>query len=770
MIRKCGYRMGFVVFRYFSIVLTFLGFMFYSGNIKANTLNILVLHSYNSGQSWNDNINKGILETFQNEYHHNLDLRFEYMDTKHLEDESYLQIYKNFLFSKYQNIKIDLIISVDNAAFDFLSVHHNEFFKGIPVVFCGLNYCDSIPKGFTGIMEDVDFEDNLKTIFSLHPTYNKLYIINDRSITGRSLTKELTETINLNFPGVRYEFLTDYTLGELQNRLTVLNPDDVVLMLLFNFDREGNNFSYDIILDYLTPYCSVPIYSVWDFYLGKGIVGGRVTNAYQHGIKVSEIAQTILSGKSVDSIPVISGDTRYMYDYKVAKKQGIKLSRFPAGSEIINLPYDFILKNKLFYSLLGITILLLITFILVLAFQLKRIKKSLNKEKALTSAIEIKSEQLKIALEKAEQSNRLKAAFLSNISHEVRTPLNGIIGFTELLREVDKDKDQDKDKFGEYLAIIENSGIQLTNIIDNILNVSIIESQQVRIVYNWISINETIDFLMLEYNHIITSNKIVKGKISLNDGKDALYTDLTKFKKILSCLLDNANKFTKNGRIEIGYNLVDQGIEFYIKDTGIGIDPGNQTKIFEQFWKVKQQGKTLYGGNGLGLPISKAYVEMLGGSIRVESEPGKGSVFYFILPLQNDLEKKEDQNLLKKVRSKKSIVLIAEDDLSSYLLLQRFLENSAGELIHAKNGQEAIEWVKKRGDIDLILMDLNMPLVNGYKAAEVISSLRKEIPIVAQSAFISQEDREKAFKSGCVDFISKPIIKDNLLKMINQYI
>lgn len=615
--------------RYFlPIILFILNILFIQANSLPKEKNILVLHSYNNGLSWTDNINKGIFESFKEEYHRTVDLRVEYMDAKHFEDTAYFNLFSNFIARKYNNIAIDLIICADNAAFDFLSIHHNSLFENVPVVFCGLNYSDSIPKGFTGIMEDIDMYSNIATILKLHPDYGKLYFVIDKSITGRSIFKKLDPLINSSFPDLNFEYLRDYSFGELKTKLVSLQKNDIVVMLLFNFDRNGMAISYDIILDEITPYCKVPIYGVWDFYLGKGIVGGKITHSYQHGLKAASIAKEILNGKSVDEIPVISGPTEYLYDYKVLKKHGINTYDLPKEATIINLPYEFVLKNKVFFGLLAVILVLLISLIIILILINRKSKKNLKKEKELVSAIEKKSEDLKIALIKAEEANKLKNNFLSNISHEIRTPLNGILGFSELLSST-----TDEPLRNEYADTINKCGNQLLNIINDILEISLIESNQIKLHEEVVNINKTLEEVMDTFNKAPKDSTIpIIINQLLNNDCNYAFIDRIKLIQILSNLLSNAIKFSNKGQIEIAVQIQNNQLLFSLKDEGLGIDPKYHALIFERFYQVEQPESMVYSGNGLGLSICKAYVEFMGGKIWVESKLGMGSTFYFTLP------------------------------------------------------------------------------------------------------------------------------------------
>lgn len=593
-----------------------------SGKLK----NVLVLHSYNDGLSWTDNINKGIFDSFKDSYHRTVDLRIEYLDAKHLENTS---DYKDFLYRKYKNVPIDVIISSDNAAFDFLISTQTEIFNQAPVVFCGVNYCDSIPKGFTGVMEDVSIKNNLNNILKLHPNYHKLYIINDLSITGRSINKELLKVIHETFPNLKYEVLTNYTLDELKIKLSSLEKEDVALMILFNFDRLGRPISYDIILEELMPTCKIPMYGLWDFYLGEGIVGGTLSNGYDHGVEACKMAKAILNGKSVDSIPVIAGPTTNYYDYKVLKQHNINTSLLPENSIIINSPFEFIRKNQLFYSLLAVIFTLLIALIFILIYLNQRAKRTLTQERATAEIIKAKSEELVSALESVERANKLKTAFLCNLSHEIRTPMNGILGFTTIMECEEEAQNQ-----SEYIELINTNAKNLLTVINDIMEISQIESHLVQIEENQISINDILTQSVSEYKDLALAKNISISLRLLLPKQEAIITsDSNKIIKAINNLLSNAIKFSDSGTITIGYIKEENQFLFYCKDEGIGIDPQHIEHIFEPFRKAEQSNHKIYAGNGLGLAITKAHIELLGGKIWVESTPLKGSAFYFTIPI-----------------------------------------------------------------------------------------------------------------------------------------
>ncbi len=608
--------------------------------IFAKSDNILILHSYNYGLKWTETIQEGISKEFNDSIYDHYELFTEYLDAKRFYKESNLLEYKTFLQSKYKDFSFDLILCSDNAAFSFLTNYKNELFGDVPVVFCGVNYCDSIPKNFTGIMETVDFETNLKTIISIHPNYHKIYIINDRSVTGSILTTQVKHVAQEKIPNLKYEFLSDYTLSQLQDKLTSLQPNDIVLLLLYTQDKDGNTYSMDYLPQRLQYYVNVPIYGTWGFYLGNGVVGGYLVDGKKQGENAAKIAKKILEGHDVNNIDVTNSSSQFFFDYNIMSKYGIKIKQLPDNSTIINSPYDLFYNNKAFFLALGIFLISLVFLLALLIIRKRQLKKLWVNETHLADQISSKSVELNNALIKAEESNKLKTKFLGNISHEIRTPLNAIVGFSELLIETRNDDDL----FRCYANIIQDSSKQLVGIIDDLLTISLIESSQVLIKRTNISLNELLTDKIEHFAIRSKSNIIKQGTFPIKNKKDKIFTDLQKVAQVLDILLDNANKFTTKGIIEVGYKVEpDSRVEIYVKDSGIGIAAKNHKLIFEPFKQAAQDNLVVFGGIGLGLPIAKAFVELLEGEIRVESEIDKGTVFYFTLPMKKETSKVFEQ-------------------------------------------------------------------------------------------------------------------------------
>lgn len=381
-------------------------------------------------------------------------------------------------------------------------------------------------------------------------------------------------------------------------------------------------------------------------------------------------------------------------------------------------------------------------------------------------------EELQKAKEKAEESDRLKSAFLANMSHEIRTPMNGILGFTDLL----KKPGLSGEKKEKYVDVIQKSGKRMLNTINDIVEISKIEAGDIKPEPTEININEQLDYYYTFFKPEVDSKGMnLSVKKTLKNNQVNILTDSSMFNSILTNLIKNAIKYSDKGNIEFGYTLTEQEnkLEFYVKDTGIGIPREKFDDIFNRFVQVDIGDTRAAQGSGLGLAITKAYVEILGGEIWLESEVDKGSSFYFTLPYTNLLSKKSESKKNQDIESEQEIkklnILIVEDDEISDIHLSILTECIANEILHVKDGKNAVELCKKRNDFDLILMDIKLPGMNGYIATEEIRKFNSDIIIIAQSAYAMKGDREKALEAGCNDYITKPIDEEELLKTISKY-
>ena len=371
-------------------------------------------------------------------------------------------------------------------------------------------------------------------------------------------------------------------------------------------------------------------------------------------------------------------------------------------------------------------------------------------------------DELILAKEKAEESDRLKSSFLANMSHEIRTPMNGIIGFTQLLSQ----ENLDTEKRLQFIEVINQSCDQLLHVVDDILDISKIEAGIIDIDYAPVRLDNLLNELEISYE-TTARHKNLKLKFIIPDvfKNVRILSDGFRLKQILTNLIDNAIKFTPKGTITIHVNSKDDYLEFSVTDTGVGIVPENQKLIFDRFRQADTSLSRNFGGSGLGLSIAKALVERMSGKIWLVSESGKGSTFYVTIPLRfvDDKKEKKPEKDIRKTMLKGKIVLIVEDEDINFEFLKILLSPTGTKVLRASTGEEALNMVSETSRIDLILMD-----ISGYEITKQLKANKPDIKVIAQTAFALTGDREKALNSGCDDYIAKPIRKEEFFQKIES--
>jgi len=373
----------------------------------------------------------------------------------------------------------------------------------------------------------------------------------------------------------------------------------------------------------------------------------------------------------------------------------------------------------------------------------------------------------------AETANRNKTAFLANMSHEIRSPLNGIIGFSELLA----DKHLTDVERERYLNIIQNNGNALISLLSDLIDISKLETGKLEITNRKFKPS----VLMDELKHQFESSSFLQDKnvkflfnSKINSFNQEIDSDPNRLRQILVNLITNALKFTNKGIIEVGADFAGEEMLFWVKDSGIGIPYENQQTIFERYRQVETKDAKPVIGFGLGLAISKAIVELLGGHLWVESTPDQGSLFTFTIKTNIETNTNMETNQVNNASAypydfKERTILIAEDIDFSFLYIEAVLRRTGVKILWAQNGKEAIEHVKTNLDIDIVLMDMHMPVMNGYDASNVISSLRPGLPVIAQTAFVLPDDVKRCYAAGCSGYLAKPIRKEQLLNTLSEY-
>ena len=466
------------------------------------------------------------------------------------------------------------------------------------------------------------------------------------------------------------------------------------------------------------------------------------------------------------------GKLVFKRNFEVYFENAINLLYLIIAAFIINLIVNLIYTRKLVYYPLD-----LVRRALESGNRkaIKELKKTTGEFSYIGNLFEENSNQkleLIKAKIKAEEGDRLKSSFLANLSHEIRTPMNAINGFTELILNT---KISETEKM-EYLNVIEKSGKNLVGIIDDLIEMSKIDSNQLTPNLTVINLDGLVNELY-ETVKVTIQNKDIDFQLikSKTQPKFNIVTDDIKLKQVIINLLTNAIKFTEKGSVSFGFEIDEdqQLIHFTVKDTGLGIDEENHKNIFDRFKRVDSDISIKVGGLGLGLAISKAYIDLLGGSITLDSKVGEGSVFYFSIPLQYSVVEHitvKSINNVDVLKSESETILIAEDDNINFLLFQKMMQHKNFKIIRAINGQEAVDICLTNPNIDLVLMDIKMPIMTGFEALEQIRPIRPNLPIIAQTAYSSSDDKIKIEEAGFNGYITKPLNRDTLFELINKYL
>lgn len=382
----------------------------------------------------------------------------------------------------------------------------------------------------------------------------------------------------------------------------------------------------------------------------------------------------------------------------------------------------------------------------------------------ITDRKNIESEIIK-EKERAEASDKLKTAFMNNISHEIRTPLNGILGFSSLLFESDITDDDRK----SYFDIIDSSSKRLIQTITDYMDISLITSGSVSVNNTMFKLNDLLDEIY-NLNKPLFVKKGIKFDFNIPPDLRSINIDVDRelLSKVFQHLIDNALKFTQKGKVILGGEMKKGFVELYVKDTGVGISKDVLAIIFDDFMQEDSSSSRGYEGSGLGLAIVKGFIKILGSSIKVDSEKRIGSTFTFTIPCNkesiNSIVNKKSEIICNSI----PVILIAEDDDFNFFYLRTILKNYF-ELIHAKDGGEVLEFFNANPDIQLILMDIKMPVLNGIEVTKKIRETNKNIPIIAVTAYAQKGDYERCINAGCNEYVTKPIQRELLFDTIKKF-
>jgi len=612
----------------------------------------LLINSYHQGLAWTDSLTSGIVNTFKAYPEYNLYI--EHLDSKQF-GKSNFEVEFKYLQAKYSGIKFDGILVSDNDALDFLVLYAREFSPNVPVVYVGI----SNPEDYTlegsryyGIKESGSTDGAVDFIQKLLPDSKRLLIITDLTTTGLIYRKEFVRQAQ-KYEGFKVLFPDVIDLDSIYQMVGSEKEFDAIYYIGISQDKNGRLVNPMPLVKQICNRAKVPVFTNDPVYNGIGIVGGLFQSGRKHGVAAVDLLFNLLNSGSKDSlIHIYTAKQETFFDQTILDKFNISEKRLPLNAIIINQKTLF---DKEHFGVLFIVLVLLSFIVVILSIvnqrrknKQKRTNNQLRKIESQKSELEEAQEQLgRVILElenanvrlndtnvslleakkKAEESDNLKSAFLANVSHEIRTPLNSIVGFSSLLIEPDLSDETKK----MYAEIIESNTESLLVLIDEIIDLSKIEAQQLILKKLDFSVDTLMDELFQIFNHTQKNAHVALKKARISPEKELfVFSDRVRVKQVFVNLLTNALKFTESGFVEMGYLLSESNeLVLYVQDSGIGIETEFHKAIFHRFRKLNDNSRKVFRGTGLGLAITQKLVELLGGKIWLESEPGKGSVFYF---------------------------------------------------------------------------------------------------------------------------------------------
>jgi len=616
--------------------------------------NVVLINSYHQGLAWTDSLTAGIVKTFK--AHPEYNLFIEYLNSKQF-GKSNFEVEKEYFQKKYSGIKLDGLLVSDNDALDFVIQYEKVLFPDIPVVFAGI----SNPEEYSlegsrhyGFKESGSNENVAGFIRNLLPDSKRLLIITDLTTTGLIYRKEfIRQAQEFNDFTILYPEVID--LETIYRMVSSEKDYDAIYYVGISQDKNGRLVDPMPLVKQICLRAKVPVFTNDPIYNGVGVVGGLFQSGKKHGNKTGDLLINLLNTRSRDSIKhVYTAGMGTFFDRKMLDKFNISAELLPLNAVIINQKTLF---DKEHFGMLLIVLVVLIFIVVILTVINQRRKKSQKRSDSQLREIETQKLELEVAHEqlneviielektnnrlketnislseakkKAEESDNLKSAFLANVSHEIRTPLNSIVGFSSLLIEPDLSEETKK----MYSEMIESNTESLLVLIDEIIDLSKIEAQQLTLKKQNFSIDVLMEELFQIFNHGHKKADVDLKTSRISSEKELfVFSDRVRVKQVFVNLLTNALKFTESGFVEMGYFLAEnKEIVLYVQDSGIGISDEFHTAIFHRFRKLNENSGKVFRGTGLGLAITQKLVELLGGKIWLESEPGKGSTFFFSL-------------------------------------------------------------------------------------------------------------------------------------------
>jgi signal transduction histidine kinase/ActR/RegA family two-component response regulator len=673
--------------------------------------NILVIHSYNPGLSWTDDIHQGIVQTLTDSGKP-WSISTEYLDAKRYPGEHMLRMQSELVAMHVRGHTVDAVIVSDDAAFGFVLQNREELFKDVPVIFCGVNNFQPEmfggAQGITGVSEIISVRETLDAALALHPdTRNVVVIGGSASSTDRSNRSQFLRLMPSYAGRLRFHFWQDIPTPALLEKISALSPKTLVFLANAIAGMDGRMLDFGPSVALIRANTQSPIYGFWDFFLGHGIVGGKLVNGAEHGRIAARMALQILDGAAPSDLPVVREvANRFFFDHRELIRFNLDEKALPEGSVIVHRPRSIFEANKRLFLIFGSIVIALLVIIISLALVVHIRKQTLL--------------ELQSARRKAEEANEAKSLFLAHMSHEIRTPLTGIMGLAELTL-----GNPGSQNMQEYLALIRQSGQNLLHIINDILDFSKVEAGKIEFQNTSFDVRSMLEATIAFFDTGLKDKDVTLSLVLAQDLPGIVLGDENRIRQIFFNLVGNAVKFTEKGNIELRLT---------------------------------------------GLTCESKSARMMGGFIRVQSTEGTGTTFCFGFPVERTLPEEAAQGPAQdgEPRVQELSVLVAEDNPINRLFLQKSLEKLGHRVICATNGQEALDLLDTE-TVECVLMDIQMPVMDGSLATRYIRDrFGHELPVIALTAHALQGDREKYLKEGFDEYLAKPISIKDLTRIIEH--
>ena len=746
-----------------------------AGSLRLEAITrIFVLHSYSQEYPWTQAQHKGVMRALNEDPDLKVAVSTEYLDTKRRSyDETYATDLERHWRLKYADYHPEAIYVSDDNALLFARDHLSKMFPGVPVFFSGINDYDVWPSldpaRFTGVFELKEVVPNLKWLLNVDPKANDLIFVGDGSNTYQAIETEARKELAPS--NLRATFISETSLGRAAARLRELPGKYIFLTTVGGMtDANGQVLPLRDIIKGLAIKGRVVI-SMEDGYVMEGVIGGWVTSGINQGMDATRLLVKHLHGTPVAALPpILKSPNAMIFDDQALHDCGITLpADLLKNAVLLNPRPGFYEANRslILGSLKGLAVVLFLMVAGTLMI-LSRNNRELN----------LARQRAEAATTRAELANAAKSEFLANMSHEIRTPLNAIIGMSEIIQ-----GDPGGPHTDELLQTIHSSGDSLLAIINDILDFSKIESGQFNLEYASVDLRHCGEDAI----HIVSALATKKGlklELTLDPALPPMIrADMMRLRQVLLNLLMNGVKFTEQGSVSLTISRRDNPannpwIEFVVADTGIGIPPEQQSYLFQSFSQVDASTTRRYGGTGLGLVISQRLVQMMGGSITVESAPRLGSTFRFAIPLvtadelpahpqptPNTTAARPPQPKLCSLN-----ILVAEDNPTNQRVIKLMLAQLGYHANIVANGAELLDALAS-SPCDLAFIDVQMPVMDGLEAA---SRIRATYPpdrrplMIALTANAMKQDRETCLAAGMDAFLTKPVRLDKLTAVLKE--